>query len=252
MKIISFYSFKGGVGRSLSLVNVAYQLSQKGQRVGLLDLDIEAGGLNQILDVSIDSDRDLLSLLDPGNRDTSEIDSYVQEIKFRKNDPTRVYLLPTITDSKLLEKLRWDESTQHFISDELLPTFSRSYDLDYILIDSRSGLSMFASLALRIADMEILVCRLDSQNRYGIQRMVEICRAIPKPFRVVVSACPAQNRMRHLQKFQEAIKAKVDYVIPYLADLYYEEFIISKRDSRHRLSKEYLALTTDVHEAFSK
>ena len=32
MRIVNFYSFKGGVGRSLALINVAYHLVQSGQR----------------------------------------------------------------------------------------------------------------------------------------------------------------------------------------------------------------------------
>src|SRR5438105_4030071 len=68
LKIVAFYSFKGGVGRSLSLLNVACQLSRRGLRIGLVDLDIEACGLNHILQMPARDDQDLLSLLVPENR----------------------------------------------------------------------------------------------------------------------------------------------------------------------------------------
>ena len=41
----AFYSHKGGVGRTTTAVNTAYQLSKKGKNVCILDLDIEAPGV---------------------------------------------------------------------------------------------------------------------------------------------------------------------------------------------------------------
>jgi MinD-like ATPase involved in chromosome partitioning or flagellar assembly len=50
-EIVSFYSYKGGVGRSLSLANVAAVLAQRGKRVVCIDFDLEAGGLHTIFGV---------------------------------------------------------------------------------------------------------------------------------------------------------------------------------------------------------
>jgi hypothetical protein len=43
--IVTFYSWKGGVGRTMALANIAVQLSQKGSRVLMVDWDLEAPGL---------------------------------------------------------------------------------------------------------------------------------------------------------------------------------------------------------------
>jgi len=40
------YSFKGGVGRTQALVNVGVELAQRGRRVLLVDLDLEAPGID--------------------------------------------------------------------------------------------------------------------------------------------------------------------------------------------------------------
>ena len=45
MYTITFYSFKGGVGRTLALVNVAAELARMGRKVLLVDFDLEAPGL---------------------------------------------------------------------------------------------------------------------------------------------------------------------------------------------------------------
>src|SRR5215213_1518035 len=46
-KIYTFYSYKGGVGRSMALANIAELLYQKGLSVLMVDFDLEAPGLEQ-------------------------------------------------------------------------------------------------------------------------------------------------------------------------------------------------------------
>jgi cellulose biosynthesis protein BcsQ len=46
-QIITFYSFKGGVGRSMALANVAAIQAQRGRRVLVLDFDFDAPGLHR-------------------------------------------------------------------------------------------------------------------------------------------------------------------------------------------------------------
>ena len=45
MKVVAFYSFKGGVGRTMSLLSVAYTLAQRGRKVVVADWDLQAPGL---------------------------------------------------------------------------------------------------------------------------------------------------------------------------------------------------------------
>src|SRR4030095_10510257 len=45
--IVTFYSFKGGVGRSMALVNVAELLADAGYKVIACDWDLEAPGLER-------------------------------------------------------------------------------------------------------------------------------------------------------------------------------------------------------------
>jgi hypothetical protein len=48
--VIAFYSFKGGVGRTTALASFAIQRARAGERVVVLDLDIEAPGVGTLLD----------------------------------------------------------------------------------------------------------------------------------------------------------------------------------------------------------
>src|SRR5947209_4799094 len=46
-KIITFYSYKGGTGRSMALANIAWVLASAGKRVLAIDWDLEAPGLHR-------------------------------------------------------------------------------------------------------------------------------------------------------------------------------------------------------------
>ncbi|XXY93484.1 tetratricopeptide repeat protein [Sorangium sp. So ce296] len=46
-QVVTFYSFKGGVGRSMALANVAALSAQRGKKVLALDFDFEAPGLHR-------------------------------------------------------------------------------------------------------------------------------------------------------------------------------------------------------------
>jgi MinD-like ATPase involved in chromosome partitioning or flagellar assembly len=51
--IITFYSYKGGVGRSMALANVAWLLANKyGKKVLAIDWDLEAPGLHRFFKIS--------------------------------------------------------------------------------------------------------------------------------------------------------------------------------------------------------
>ena len=45
--VVTFYSFKGGVGRSMALANVAVLLARTGKKVLCVDWDLEAPGLDR-------------------------------------------------------------------------------------------------------------------------------------------------------------------------------------------------------------
>ncbi|MFM6082613.1 MAG: AAA family ATPase, partial [Dolichospermum sp.] len=46
--VVTFFSFKGGVGRTTALVATALTLARNGHRVAIVDLDLEAPGLSTI------------------------------------------------------------------------------------------------------------------------------------------------------------------------------------------------------------
>ena len=46
-KVLTFYSYKGGTGRTMALANTAWILASNGKKVRLVDWDLEAPGLHR-------------------------------------------------------------------------------------------------------------------------------------------------------------------------------------------------------------
>src|ERR1700690_1410343 len=55
-QIITFYSYKGGTGRTMALANVAWILAANGKRVLIADWDLESPGLHRYFQPFIDTD----------------------------------------------------------------------------------------------------------------------------------------------------------------------------------------------------
>jgi MinD-like ATPase involved in chromosome partitioning or flagellar assembly len=62
--ICTFYSYKGGVGRSMALAKSADILARAGMRVLMVDFDLEAPGLEQYFDIDQKSARAHAGLFD--------------------------------------------------------------------------------------------------------------------------------------------------------------------------------------------
>ena len=70
--IFTFYSFKGGVGRTMALANVAELLYQRGLTVLMVDFDLEAPGLERFFDIS--------------NQDEEPNKRNIPEVKYSPNE----------------------------------------------------------------------------------------------------------------------------------------------------------------------
>ena len=95
-KVFTFYSYKGGVGRTMALVNVAFALARDGYRVLLVDLDLEAPGMTHFfadeivrkkiydhkdaLDLLLDAKEELANQASSGNRDAVRSDSIAEYV----------------------------------------------------------------------------------------------------------------------------------------------------------------------------
>ena len=171
-KVITFYSYKGGTGRTMALSNVAWILASNGFDVLLIDWDLEAPGLHRYLrpflvDPEIRSSRGVIDFVwdaarvnvTPAEQSSQpssakeaapefpSLEDYVIGLDWDFRDNGSISFIPAgRQDENYAQRVNtfsWDNFYQRLGGGRLLQAeieaLRKSYD--YILIDSRTGVS---------------------------------------------------------------------------------------------------------------
>ena len=186
-KIVSFYSFKGGMGRTTAVASIALQLVRKGRHVMLVDMDIEAPGLATLFFEETAIDRGVLDYLLESPLSTGEtIMNYVMDVTelslLRENDGS-LYVLPAgKVDEYYLQKLARIDFQDHregALRDALyhmLQQLSETYFIDYILIDSRAGFHDMGGIA--VTQLPHGVVLFGNQSRQSWDGLAQVLHTI--------------------------------------------------------------------------
>lgn len=223
MKTITFYSFKGGVGRSLTLSNMALWLADEMKaKVCVIDFDLEAPGLPyKFEDLQNPTDQERLAK-------TEGIVEYIDEFNqtgFPPADFTRFYLpfttskrnpITLIPAGNLQEAdywrklfdINWQKLFEHdaatgyskglLLLEDLKGRIEAELNPDFLLIDSRTGLTETASITLKLmADKAILVGINNRENQDGLFWVLRSLHADPAsrdlPYHLVLNRVPMQH-----------------------------------------------------------
>lgn len=178
-KIISFYSYKGGVGRTVALIQTANLLAAKGKKVALIDLDIEAPSFNEIFSDDIEFDKGLINYLYNKlySLEKIEVSSIVSKLSL--NTKGEVYVIPTGKINrkyvKMLEKLKEKRISENKYIEELIDELYSKYDVEYVLIDSRTGINNWGALSIgEIADEVIILAYPNGENVRGTNLILDM------------------------------------------------------------------------------
>ncbi len=160
-KIITFYSFKGGVGRSMALANVAVALAACQKRVCVIDWDLEAPGVeNYFSRLSISPairDGGLLHILEGK---VLEWDDLVNKVRVFGREFSLITAGQTShAYTKRLQAFAWEayyeQGGGEFI--EVFGSMLRT-KFDYVLIDSRTGLTDASGVCtIQLPDILVLM-----------------------------------------------------------------------------------------------
>ncbi len=181
---ITFYSYKGGVGRSLALANIACLMAEDEehpQKVLVWDFDLEAPGLQRIFPPKQPQSYGFLDLAYEYARTgiVPKIDDYIYE-----SEVAGVHVLPAgkIGESycSKLQRINWveffgsDPSNPGPFFGQLLESIKeRSKPFDYVLVDSRTGLNDQAGICTQIlSDLLVVLFRLTAQNLDGLEHLI--------------------------------------------------------------------------------
>jgi hypothetical protein len=221
---VVFFSIKGGVGRSTALAACAWALAQVGQRVLVLDLDLESPGLSSSL-LAVDRQpmygvtdwlvEDLVDNADGLIEDmiaTSDLsrDGQIYVVPAHGADPGEYVLklgriwMPKVRDDGYREP--WTSRLQR-----LLKLVEARLQPDVVLIDSRAGIDEVASACVTDlgANLVLLFATEGSQTWTGYRILFEhwrrggVAPQIRERLRHVAAMVPEVERIAYLEGLRE-------------------------------------------------
>jgi Mrp family chromosome partitioning ATPase len=187
-RVITFYSYKGGTGRSMALANVAFVLACSGRRVLAIDWDLEAPGLHRyfrpfLIDEEVTASEGLMDLVDHyaneairplADHETPDPDWYVPYADF-SNYIVSVNF-PHFRSGGKIDFLPAGRQGDHYALAVSSFNWQNFYDrlggggfieavrqrarahYDYVLIDSRTGVSDTAGICSVQLPETLVVC----------------------------------------------------------------------------------------------
>lgn len=198
METITFYSYKGGVGRTLLLAQCARHLARLGARVVALDFDLDAPGLHYRLarDGQLQPARGLVDLIDDyvthGKLyESLEDASYDAGHDLVPYDPRAKGLLRVIPAGASPSRSYWQRLAnidwRSFLYGEVMgPEFledlrrhiEAEFAPDVLLVDSRTGITEIGHVTLSLlADRVVCVVSDRSENLDGAREVLRaLCR----------------------------------------------------------------------------
>ena len=184
-RTVTFYSFKGGVGRTTALTHVAWILALRGRKVVAVDLDLEAPGLSTAFNLNPQPEYGIVdyfyerSYLPEGIEPNISVAQIFGEVRV-PNATGRLFVVPAGTLNldyiSKVDDLRATTVTDS--GENLWSVFSREIQEqlkpDILLIDSRTGINQWGALSLLQAADEVIVFLFpNEQNRQGISLLLQ-------------------------------------------------------------------------------
>ncbi|MDJ0737957.1 MAG: ParA family protein [Nostocaceae cyanobacterium] len=187
--IVTFYSFKGGVGRSTALGLVAGILATRNRRIVMVDFDLEAPGISIMFQQDINNtNNEQYGVLDYLHQRYLTPEEDIPNIR----DCIRQINLQTRGELFLISAGEYDENYIHRLADLDMRSFYRSgknaveqlmtdiqeqLEPDVILIDARPGFNDIGAIALfDLADTAIICFSPTDQSFEGLRWVVQAAR----------------------------------------------------------------------------
>jgi NUBPL iron-transfer P-loop NTPase len=187
--VITFYSYKGGVGRSMAVANIAWLLaSEYGKRVVVVDWDLEAPGLHRFFGIKdaelgpglIDYLTSYRDALREPERKFSEsnvlITGYLQLVEsFLNGGSLRLMSAGAQKDrASYVRKVRdfdWKGFYDNWSGTQLIEAMRTQFrqEADFTLVDSRTGLTDIGGICtVQMPDTVVFVFVFNAQNINGV------------------------------------------------------------------------------------
>ena len=239
MHVVTFYSFKGGAGRSMALMNIAIEMAKSGNRVLVVDFDLEAPGLETFnLPRPKTETRGLVDFVQSylTYRKAPDVAGFLYKSAVQLGSSGELWIMPAgLQDSNYatrLSAINWRslyaKQDGYFLFEDLKLQWQSYIDPDYVLIDSRTGYTDVGGICTRqLPDSVVCLFFPTEQNLQGLRKVVSRIRNENKPAR--------EKNIRLL------------FVNSNVPDLDDEDQILEKRLSKFKDQLEYDDLAATIH-----
>ncbi len=214
--VYTFYSFKGGVGRSMALANIAALLSKWGQRVLVIDWDLEAPGIEKFFQRWISGSRrstpGLVDLIGAFDR-SSPRDWQTCLLKANLPDhPQPIHILsagqddlsdPKADYGKNLQQIKWEPLFDKRFG-AYLELLRREWtaNYDFVLVDSRTGITDIGGICtIHLPDVLVCLFTTTEQSLQGVKDVMDRAKEAHATLpvdrrRLLVVPLPARDESR--------------------------------------------------------
>ena len=244
MYTVTFYSFKGGVGRSMAMMNTAFALVAGGKKVLVVDFDLEAPGLDTFaLSNSANKNPGVVDFVCDYIKTgiVPEIDEYAFRSSTDDSSGGELWLMPAgRRDEKyadLMNSINWrelyDKRDGYLLLEDLKAQWKSYLKPDYVLIDSRTGHTDEGGICTRqLPDAVVCLFFPNRQNLVGLTRVVNRVRK--------------ENDIRK-EKFPGKDSITLHFVTSNVPDLDDENSVLEETLSNFETELQYNELAATIH-----
>ena len=272
MYVTTFYSFKGGVGRTMALVNVAVELAQRGRRVLAVDFDLEAPGIDTFeLPSQAGTTPGVIDFVNTylSTGQAPHVGDFVFESPHMGTANGALWIMPAgarqDSYASTLAQIDWgalyEQHDGYLLFEDLKEQWSEFVNPDYVLIDSRTGHTDIAGICTRqLPNSVVILFFPNAQNLLGLTKVVRDIRAEARHPRYkaidlhfVMSNVPDlddedQILEENIISFQQDLGFQRDPMVIHRYDSLslLNQVIFTRERPRSRLASEYRELTSAI------
>lgn len=221
--IVSIHSFRGGTGKSNVTANVSAQFAKRGNRVGVIDTDIQSPGIHVLFGMD---ENQIDKALNDYLWGRCEIQETAYDVGARIGQGEVVlmsggiYLIPSsIRAGEIARVLR--EGYDVGLLNEGFRALIDKLELDYLFIDTHPGLNEETLLSVAISDLLIIILRPDQQDFQGTAVTVDVARKleVPNMYLVINKALSSYDFDDLRQQVESTFACPVAAMLPLSEDV---------------------------------
>ena len=271
MYVTTFYSFKGGVGRTMALANCGVELANRGRKVLLVDFDLEAPGLDAFEALRGDGKTPgIVEFVDEylSTAQSPDVRQYTYRVPAIGKRGGELWVMPAGAQERnygtRFREIDWNflysQRDGFVLFEDLKAQCDKTGGFDWMLVDSRTGHTDTGGICTRqLPDAVVLVFFPNLQNLRGLERVVREIRAEREhganniELHFVMSNVPDlddEDRILegHIREFRRRLEMPDDPMVVHRYDslaLLNQALFVRDRP-RSRLAREYRAILKTI------